>query len=83
VKFVEPRVHAFVYEPSVGKVQRLDVNFRSYFDELRQIYDLYRVSPDPKLAEEAATMWLNVTDDPMAKENMDKPDEIPPGTKVN
>jgi hypothetical protein len=73
-------VHAFVYEPSVGIVNRLDVNFKSYFDELRQIYDLYRASPDPAVVKEADAIWKNVTEDPMA--DLDGPDEISKDTKV-
>lgn len=45
IKFVEPRVHAFVYEPSIGIARRLEVDFRKYFDELRDVYDLYRERP--------------------------------------
>lgn len=80
VKFIEPRVHAFVYEPSIGIVKRLDVNFKSYFDELRQIYDLYSVNKDPADVQEAASFWKNVTEDPMA--NLDGPDDIPKGKKI-
>ena len=43
VKFSEPRVHAFVYEPTTGQATKLKVDFQSYLKDLRQVYDLYRV----------------------------------------
>ena len=41
--FTEPRIHAFVYEPGTGIAQRLDVNFKEYLDDLRNVYELYKV----------------------------------------
>jgi len=43
IKFSEPRVHAFVYEPTTGQATKLKVDFQSYLKDLRQVYDLYRV----------------------------------------
>ena len=39
--FTEPRVHAFVYEPTTGKMQKLDVDFKDYLQDLRSVYELY------------------------------------------
>jgi hypothetical protein len=39
--FTEPRVHAFVYEPSTGQITKLPVDFKQYLDDLRPLYDLY------------------------------------------
>jgi hypothetical protein len=41
VLFPEPRVHAFVYEPSTGQATKLPVDFKRYLDDLRPLYDLY------------------------------------------
>jgi hypothetical protein len=43
-KFTEPRVHAFVYEPGTGEIQRLPVDFGPYIDDLQDIYNVYSVS---------------------------------------
>ena len=47
IKFTEPRVHAFVYEPATGQAQSLRVDFSAYLKDLRPLYDLYQ--PDPVL----------------------------------
>lgn len=46
VHFHEPRVHAFVYEPTSGVLTKLDVDFREYLRDLRSVYDLYRLEPE-------------------------------------
>lgn len=45
VKFSEPRVHAFVYEPTTGQARKLAVDFKAYLKDLSMVYDLYQV-PD-------------------------------------
>ena len=45
--FAEPRVHAFVYEPTSGRCEKLPVNFSEYIKELRSVYDLYEVKRVP------------------------------------
>ena len=42
-KFSEPRVHAFVYEPTTGKATKLQVDFSGYLNDLKSVYDLYSV----------------------------------------
>lgn len=39
--FAEPRVHAFVYEPSTGSCQKLPIKIMEYIKDLRNVYDLY------------------------------------------
>lgn len=46
-KFSEPRIHAFVYEPTTGEARKLPVDFKSYLRELRSIYDLYKIDTKP------------------------------------
>lgn len=46
VKFVEPRIHPFVFEPTTGKAKRLDVHFSQTIKELSQVYDLYSHLPE-------------------------------------
>jgi carbonic anhydrase len=41
IKFSEPRVHAFVYEPTTGEAKKLPVDFGTYLRDLRNIYDVY------------------------------------------
>ena len=80
IKFVEPRVHAFVYEPSIGIAKRLEVDFRQYFDELRDVYDLYRAQAPtpapgaPRVKPQVLEMWTNVSDSLMDgnEEELDK-----------
>jgi hypothetical protein len=43
VKFSEPRVHGFVYEPSTGEAKKLEIDFLEYIRDLRKVYDLYSV----------------------------------------
>lgn len=38
-----PRIHACVFDPATGYMNRLEVNFKEYIDELHDIYDLYQV----------------------------------------
>jgi hypothetical protein len=40
--FTEPRVHAFVYDPTSGEITKLPVDFKQYLDDLRPLYDLYQ-----------------------------------------
>lgn len=51
VKFAEPRVHAFVYEPGEGNLKRLNVDFKEYISSLQNIYDIYALSPSSTNAE--------------------------------
>lgn len=46
VQFAEPRVHAFVYQPSTGELRRLEVDFKDYMKDLGEVYDLYHVETD-------------------------------------
>lgn len=39
--FVEPRIHAFVYDPTTGEANRLPVDFGAYMEDLKKVYDLY------------------------------------------
>jgi len=39
--FTTPRVHALVYDPSVGKLESLDVDFKAILDEFSSDYDIY------------------------------------------
>ena len=43
VQFVEPRVHAYCYDPKTGQLKKLEVNFKEYIDDLGSVYDLYQV----------------------------------------
>ena len=47
VTFSEPQVHAFVYEPTTGLASKLDVDFKAYLGELKDVYDLYKI-PEEK-----------------------------------
>lgn len=40
-------MHAFVYEPTSGRCEKLPVNFSDYIKELRSVYDLYEVKKVP------------------------------------
>ena len=51
IKFAEPRVHAFVYEPGDGNLKRLNVDFKEYISSLQNIYDIYALSPTSTNAE--------------------------------
>ena len=46
IRFTEPRIHGFVYEPTSGDLKKLEVDFGEYMTDLRQVYDLYK--PDGK-----------------------------------
>ena len=39
--FMEPRVHAFVFEPTTGEAIKLEVDFQKYLTDLSDVYDLY------------------------------------------
>lgn len=39
--FVEPRIHAFVYEPTTGEANKLEVDFKQYLSDLDSIYGIY------------------------------------------
>jgi len=41
-EFTTPRIHACVFDPKTGRLRRLDVDFRSYINDLHDIYDLYQ-----------------------------------------
>lgn len=41
LKFTEPRVHAVVYEPTTGELNRLQVDFDELIQDLREVYGLY------------------------------------------
>jgi hypothetical protein len=51
VFFAEPRVHAFVYEPTTGEARKLSVDFYKYINELRSVYDLYKLEPEAVITE--------------------------------
>lgn len=54
IKFSEPVVHAFVYEPTTGQATKLRVDFKRYMEELREVYGLYQVPGDnTKVLEES------------------------------
>lgn len=48
VPYTTPRIHACVFDPKTGKLEKLEVDFLQYNDDLRGIYDLYTdlCSPD-------------------------------------
>lgn len=60
-KFSEPRIHAFVYEPTTGEALKLPVNFKTYLHELRSIYDLYKIDTKPLdiIEEERGFDWTD------------------------
>jgi carbonic anhydrase len=39
--FTTPRIHAMVYDPSDGKLERLKVDFKSLLDEFSDTYDIH------------------------------------------
>mmetsp|Transcript_5739 Transcript_5739/g.10158 ORF Transcript_5739/g.10158 Transcript_5739/m.10158 type:complete len:414 (-) Transcript_5739:29-1270(-) len=41
-----PRIHACVFDPKVGKLVRLEVDFLKYITDLHNIYDLYSVDDE-------------------------------------
>lgn len=38
--FTVPQIHALVFDPSVGKLERLHVDFRSLLEENAGVYDI-------------------------------------------
>jgi hypothetical protein len=60
ITFTEPRVHAFVYEPTTGEMKRLSVDFKPYMEDMEGIYSVYQVGPKeadqtPVVTEKAAS----------------------------
>lgn len=39
--FTMPRIHPLVYDPGLGRLERLKVNLEAYLDEFGNIYDMY------------------------------------------
>eukprot|EP00511_Aplanochytrium_stocchinoi_P013635 CAMPEP_0204894768 /NCGR_PEP_ID=MMETSP1349-20130617/33611_1 /ASSEMBLY_ACC=CAM_ASM_000710 /TAXON_ID=215587 /ORGANISM="Aplanochytrium stocchinoi, Strain GSBS06" /LENGTH=335 /DNA_ID=CAMNT_0052061985 /DNA_START=205 /DNA_END=1212 /DNA_ORIENTATION=- len=53
--FALPRVHGLVFDPAVGILKKLPLNFKREIEEYREIYDLYKFpesSRQPNLASE-------------------------------
>lgn len=48
--YVTPRIHACVFDPKVGILERLEVDFKQYIDDLHDIYDLYTLDEADVLA---------------------------------
>jgi len=48
--YVTPRIHACVFDPKLGTLERLEVDFKQYIDELHDIYDLYTLDEADVLA---------------------------------
>lgn len=48
ITFAEPRVHAFVYEPTTGEAKMLPVDFYAYLKDLRSVYDLYNIDKETR-----------------------------------
>uniref|UniRef100_A0A7S3PLP3 Carbonic anhydrase n=1 Tax=Aplanochytrium stocchinoi TaxID=215587 RepID=A0A7S3PLP3_9STRA len=42
-EFALPRVHGLVFDPAVGILKKLPLNFKREIEEYREIYDLYQV----------------------------------------
>jgi hypothetical protein len=63
IQFTEPRVHAFVYEPGTGEINRLPVDFKPYIDDLQDIYNMYSVRT---AAAEAASIASGASDNAVA-----------------
>lgn len=62
ITFNEPRVHAFVYEPTTGVLKKLNVNFSEYIRDLRSVYDLYRLEPEAASTETQADVIKSILD---------------------
>lgn len=45
IKFSEPVVHAFVYDPDTGDLKKLAVNFKEYMRTYSDVFNLYSVGP--------------------------------------
>ncbi len=41
ITFAEPRIHAFVYEPTTGIAKKLPVDFDHYINQFHGVYNLY------------------------------------------
>jgi carbonic anhydrase len=41
IKFIEPRIHPFVFEPTTGEVKRLEVDFGKALNEYKSVYALH------------------------------------------
>jgi hypothetical protein len=70
--YTTPRIHACVFDPKLGDLVRLDVDFKGYIDELSNIYDLYSVGDEdeenivaPKELPVEATEKVVVTELPL------------------
>lgn len=44
--YTTPRIHACVFDPKTGDLNKLDVDFREVIEDLHSIYDLYSVNKD-------------------------------------
>lgn len=53
-KFTAPRIHAVVFDPSVGRLERLRVNFQALLEEYSDVYDMYGAKSDKAVAAKAA-----------------------------
>eukprot|EP01041_Mallomonas_annulata_P007437 gene7437-15214_t len=42
--FAEPRIHAFVFEPTTGEAKRLVVDFDDHLELLSDVYDMYAIN---------------------------------------
>eukprot|EP00039_Didymoeca_costata_P021979 m.3333 g.3333 ORF g.3333 m.3333 type:complete len:304 (+) comp2750_c0_seq1:165-1076(+) len=42
-KFAYPRIHGLVFDPSVGLMKKLKINFKDEIKDMKHIYDLYDV----------------------------------------
>jgi adenosylmethionine-8-amino-7-oxononanoate aminotransferase len=47
IQFAEPRIHAFVYEPTTGAANHLKVDFNEYIRDIREIYEMYKIEDHP------------------------------------
>ena len=41
VIFAEPRIHGFVYDPTTGVAEKLDLDWKEIMKSIRHIYDMY------------------------------------------
>jgi len=48
-----PRIHAVVFDPETGVLNKLNVDFKQYINELHDIYDLYKPETEGKTGEGA------------------------------
>lgn len=54
IRFTEPRIHGFVYEPTSGDLKKLEVDFGEYMTDLRQVYDLYKPDGKPEATQHSS-----------------------------